>query len=165
MDTGAALIGLGFILIMLTPFILYFGSQKIKAMRLIRQFNDLSRLHKMSLSKSEIWDKNYAIGIDIEAKKILYINRKKDHRQEVLIDLSNVVNCRISNGIKSNQTGSEVKSLNDKLGLELTFSEPATSVAALEFFDGDALMSYPDGELEIAERWVTLINSCLLNKN
>lgn len=164
MDTGTTLIGIGFILLMVLPFVAYYLVQKVKARRFVRHFFHSSASHNLSLDQNDTWRRNYAIGIDSGANQLFYLNKGKTPEQEAVIDLSKVAKCRVSNGIKSVKTDNGTKDFTDILGLAFTFSDPGKDEVILEFYDGSELMSHPDGELEIAERWLATVNSCIKSK-
>jgi hypothetical protein len=158
MESGATIIGLGFIFAMLSPFIVYWIVQKVKAGKFAQHFFQSSGKHNLSLSQNEIWRKNHAIGIDVNEKKIFYFNEGKKPEQEIVIDLAEVAKCRVSNDMKPVTTDFGTKDFKDILGLSFSFRDTKKAEITLEFYDGGELMSHPDGEHVIAEKWLEIIN-------
>jgi len=157
MNSGTTIIGLGFVFFMLAPFITYWIVQKVKAGKFAKHFLQSSLQHNLSLSQNEIWRKNYAIGIDINEKKIFYLNKAKNPEQEIVVNLSEVAKCRVSNDMKpvNLEIGKDFK---DILGLAFSFRDTKKAEITLEFYDGSEPMSHPDGEHLIAEKWLGIVN-------
>ena len=162
MDTGAALIILGIVAITVLPFIFHSLYKKMKDMKFLKDFKSLAEKEKIVISQKELWNKCYIIGIDNNSKKILYINKRKEEVEEIVIDLAEVENCRIVSVNKTlkGQSGNSNKS--DRLDLVFTFRKSGIPEKSLEFYDSTEFMP-TDKENSIIENWLNIVNSNLLS--
>jgi len=162
MDTGAALIILGIVAITVLPFIFHSLYKKLKDMKFLKDFISLAEKEKIVISQKELWNKYYIIGIDNNSKKVLYTNKRKEKAEEIIIDLTEVENCRIASVNKTlkGQSGNSNKS--DRLELVFTFRKSDMPERNMEFYDSTEFMP-TDKENSIIENWLNIINSNLIS--
>lgn len=162
MDTGAALMVLGIVVILILPFIFHSLYKKRKDMKFLKGFISLAEKEKIVISQKELWNNCYIIGIDNNSKKILYTNKRKEIAEEILIDLNEVDKCRIANINRTlkGQTGNS--SISDRLELVFTFRKSDIPEKSLEFYDSKEFMP-SDKEYSIIENWLQIVNSNLIS--
>lgn len=100
----------------------------------------------------DVINRNYAIGIDHEAKKLFYLNSKNEN-SGIVVNLPDIRNCRviITNGtVESNATNH----------IELAFSQRINteSELKLELYNNPAFMPTAE-DIAIAEKWAGIANS------
>jgi hypothetical protein len=163
-DTGAAIIVLAIIAIIALPFIFINLNRKQRDLKFIKEFNHMAEKEKILISKREILNNCYAIGIDNHSGKLLYINKRNGEAENVLIDLSEVDNCRIANINKTFKTQDGKNNLSDRIELIFTFIRSDIPEKALEFYYSKEFMP-TEKEQYHAENWLQIINSNLkINK-
>lgn len=150
METGISIIGFSLLILVFLPFIISYWSQKSKNKKFFKHFQELSEKRNLIISQNEMWEKRYIIGIDTNSNKLLYIKKKKEQEEETLIDLSEIRNCKATKGVDS-----------DKVELVLTYFDTKIPQLALEFYDGRELLSPQSREMDLAEKWAGIVNSCL----
>jgi hypothetical protein len=160
MDTGSAFIILGIVAIIVLPFIFHSLYKKRKDMKFMKNFISLAEKEKIAISQKELWNSCYIIGIDNDSKKLLYINKRKEGAQEILIDLTEVENCRIASVNKTLKGQSGNRNKSDRLDLVFTFRKSDIPEKSLEFYDSTEFMP-TDKENSIIENWLNIINSNL----
>jgi hypothetical protein len=162
MDTGAALIVLGILAIIVLPFIIHSFYKKQKDVKFLKDFISLAEKEKIVISQKELWNNCYIIGIDNGSKKILYTNKRKDKVEEILIDLTEIEKCRIANFNRTIKSQSGKSNISDRLELVFTFRKSDIPEKSLEFYDSTEFMP-TDKENYIIENWLHIINSNLIS--
>jgi hypothetical protein len=161
-DSGAAIIVLGIVALIALPFIFNNLYKKKRDLKFLKEFKSLAEKEKIVISQKELWNNCYAIGIDNNSRKILYINKRKDKVEDILIDLSEVEKCRIANINKTVKNQAGKSSISDRLELVFTFRKSDIPEKVLEFYDSKEFMPI-DKDISIIENWLQVINSNLKN--
>jgi hypothetical protein len=164
MDTGATIIVLGLAALIVLPILLNILFKTKKNKKLLSDLLTLAEKEKLTISQKEVWNKCYAIGIDINSKKIFYVHKLKDEVQESLIDLSEVKECRIVDTDKTlkNQDGNSNHS--DRLELVFSFHKPGIREKRLEFYDNHQFKPTNDDFHQI-KNWLQIVQSNLKINN
>ena len=162
MDTGATIIVLGIVAIIVLPFIFHSLYKKQKDMKYLKDFISLAEKEKIVISQKELWNNCYIIGIDNTTKKILYTNKRKEKVEEILIDLTEVEKCRIASINRTLKGQSGNSNISDRLELIFTFRKSDIPEKSLEFYDSKEFMP-TDKETSIIENWLHIINSNLIS--
>lgn len=154
MDKASTYIAVGIIVAVILPFVINAMIKKMKLKKLQNKFTELANGQNLNISELEVINRNYAIGIDQEAKKIAYLNSKNEN-SGVIVNLPEIKKCRI---IISNRTG-ESKASNH---IELAFAHRINteSELKLELYNNPAFMPSAD-DIEIAGKWAEIANSGL----
>lgn len=165
MDTTEIITGIGLIGLIILPIFLLHLNQKKKEAKFLNNLLSLAKNENSIISQKEFWRECYAIGIDENSKKLLYINKIKDKEQETAIDLSEVEKCRIVTVSRSIKIPKGNATVIDRIDLVFTINRSELYEKVLEFYDSTTFMT-PDGEIPLAEKWQTIVNSNLkINKN
>jgi hypothetical protein len=163
MNTGSIIIStLGLIALIILPFILHYLHKKNKDKKFMKDFISLAEKENIVISQKEFWRECYAIGIDENLKKLLYVNKQKDKEQSTLIDLMEVESCRIANKSRLVKTPNGNYNVMDRLDLVFTFNKSDLPEKALEFYDCEKFMTI-DEELPLIENWLGIINLNIKN--
>jgi hypothetical protein len=164
MDTGASIIVLVLTGLVVFPFLFNIILKKKKNKLLLNNLLKLAEREKISISHKELWNKNYAIGIDINSKKILYVHRLKDKVKESLVDLKEVKECRIINTDKTikNQPGNSSNS--DRLELVFSYNKTDKPEISLEFYNNSQFKPTIEDVRQI-ENWLQIFRSNLIGND
>jgi hypothetical protein len=162
MDTGAALIVLGILAIIVLPFIIHSLYKKQKDVKFLKDFISLAEKEKIVISQKELWNNCYIIGIDNISKKLLYTNKRREIVEEILIELTEVDKCRIANINRTLKGQSGSSNISDRLELVFTFRNSDIPEKVLEFYDSKEFMP-TDKENSIIENWLQIVNSNLIS--
>ncbi|MEZ4841886.1 MAG: hypothetical protein R2821_10380 [Flavobacteriaceae bacterium] len=110
----------------------------------------------LEIKEKELWRNNF-IGIDPTKKKLLYIKADNPKYILELIELTDLIECRIVSQVKRNKNHNTYEETLERLGLELTRIHPNDPISFLGFYSSEetALESY---EIPRAEKWNKLIN-------
>jgi hypothetical protein len=158
MDTTAIITALSLIAIVAIPFSFHHRSKKKKETKFMNDLSSLAKSENAIISQKEFWRDCYAIGIDENSKKILYINELKEKEQKTAIDLTEVENCRIVTSSRSVKIPKGNITVIDRIDLVFTLNRSESHEKALEFYDSTSFMT-PDGEIPLAEKWLAIVNS------
>lgn len=164
MDTGAVKIVLVIIALIVLPFVFNSLYKKRKDLKFQKDFIDMAEKEKIIFFHKELWNNRYAVGIDNNSRKLLYIKRQNNTVEHVMIDLSEVEKCRIAyfNKTAKNQDGKN--NISDRIELIFTFLKPGSTEKAIEFYNNAEFMP-AENDQSLAEKWLQLINSNLnINK-
>jgi hypothetical protein len=159
-DIKSAIIVFGIIGLILLPFILASLKKKQKHLKFLKEFNRLAEKEKMTVSQKELWGNRYAIGIDKNSGKLLYINKRKDPPEDILIDLSEVDKCRMAIIDKTMKSQDGKSNGSDRIELVFTFRKSGVPEKALEFYNNKEFMPTREDQSH-AENWMQVINNVL----
>lgn len=156
MDLNTLIIGIVCLAIVVVPFLYFQINQNKKNQKVHADFIDVAEKQQLDISLSDFWDPSYAIGIDTDNLKLLYIKKNDGKDQQTIIDLSKVSRCGV-NKLSRETDGSKVI---DRIELVFTYRDHAYTVKSLEFYNRDENLILGH-ELNLCERWSTVINSSL----
>ncbi len=162
MDKESTIIGLGLVILTALPFIIYNLLKKIKKKKFLKEFIDMSVKAKLTLSHKELWNKSYAIGIDANTKKLLYLNKQDAGEGGTLIDLSEIEQCRMvttDRYLKSQDTNNNQT---NRIDLVLTHINSNKVEKILEFYKNAEFLPTADDFAQV-DYWLNMINSNLKN--
>jgi len=131
------------------------GSRKMEKLLL-----DSAGNLQLTITKHDVWHDSYAIGIDQESGRLLYLKKKPEKNQEVLIHLTEVKHCRVSKSDRNIKSGNKRLNITEKIELCFSYSNSKRPDNCLEFYNGrkgDSL----GNEVSLAEKWAEIINSSL----
>ena len=102
----------------------------------------------------DCWNHSYAIGLDPVKNKLFYLKKREGEKQQALIDLGEVEQCRF---INANRTVNASRVI-ARLSLEFAFLKSGLPVENLEFYKKEENIAVYD-ELQLAEKWKDIIRS------
>lgn len=147
-----AIIGLS---IFIVPVILDQRSKKKRSKGIEQEFLHSAKNQSLKITYYDVWRNSTAIGINKTSGKIFFLKKEDGNDQKVLIDLAQVKKCSIS------KTSRGRKNSTDQISLIFTFSKSDKPEQRLVFYrkDQDQTMQ---NEIELAEKWLSIINLKLL---
>lgn len=146
MDTVSIIIGLGFLAIFTLPFLFVRIANNKRERAFLERFLTLAKAEGATISESELWGRNYAIGIDQQTKKLVYLRVVKGEEKVIDLDLAKVVSAKI---LRTNKLTANNEEVIDRV--ELIVETNATM--ALEFYNSEYSNGLSD-ELKIIEKWM-----------
>jgi hypothetical protein len=163
MDRGAAVIVLVIITLIVLPFVFHSLKKKMKDMKFLKDFRQIAEKEKIAITQYQIWNQCYAIGIDESSKKILYVNKRQDNLDDILIDLSEVEKCRIANINRTIKNQDGKGNFSDRLELIFSFNGSGIPETALVFYDSKEFMP-TENDHSLIENWLKIVDTSLNSK-
>ena len=156
MELGSLIFGLFTLACFIVPVIYLQNVKKQEKKKFLQDFNLLAKQQGLEISQADFWNHSYAIGIDSQKQKLFYLKKNNEQEQKILVDLAELVSCQIINKSRYEQDTMMV----DHVLLSLTYQNPGVAEKTLEFYDKNESMTIDD-ELQLSEKWNTIINSQL----
>lgn len=156
MDIVTVITGIASLAFMIVPVIYIQYVKKKERREFLGTFMNAAAKEQLVISQHEFWSHYYAIGLDITATKLFYLNKREDKEQKILLDLTEVASCSILN---TNKTVDQSRII-ERLELKFTFKNSRTPEKTITFFNKEESISLND-EVLLIEKWKTLINSKL----
>lgn len=163
MDLQSILISLAAVAGMVAPVVYLHLSRKRRDRIFVEHLIDSAQKQNITMDQHEIWNINYAIGIDSKGNKIFYLKKTKQGEQTIAIDLSEVEKCRVVTKSRHAKTSGGTGAIIDRIDLAFSISGPQKKEKIMEFYDGEESLSLR-GEPVIAEKWCGIINRNLKKK-
>jgi hypothetical protein len=160
MDIKNAIIGFVLVAIFILPLVYLVNMQKNKDKKLQKHFLAEAKKFNVSISKSDVWNSGYCIGIDDTNSKLLYFYKKLGKEESTLIDLSEVKKCKTSNINRNVKTKAGNIYVIDRIELVFSYKDTAIADKPLMFYSAEDDMTLSD-ELQLVEKWQKTINSVL----
>ncbi|MBX2943920.1 MAG: hypothetical protein KF860_16415 [Cyclobacteriaceae bacterium] len=124
------------------------------------KLNDFATQHSGQIDQHDVWN-GTVIGIDKIKLKLFYIQTNGESQIEKEIDLKNVQQCNVVNKSRTvNNNGDSTKVI-ERLDLCFVFVGKVTPDILLPFYDINRDNLSIDLELELINKWATLINALL----
>ncbi|MDX5338362.1 MAG: hypothetical protein LPK25_05000 [Cyclobacteriaceae bacterium] len=141
------------------PFIYHSRKNSQKESRIFQQLSESASKLNSSIDTKESWRYEYALGLDSQ-KGILYYFQSTEEKAPTPYRLQDFKKVYVTKKNLEFQSGSNTKSVLDKVSLELTPKDSKTSPVTLELYDGE---KYSDlmGETLIADKWAELLKKHL----
>lgn len=154
MELQSIIIGVLCLAVFIVPIFLL---QKRQSGKSLQDYSDMAAKQGLSILKNEFWDPCYALGVDPDKKMLFYTKKHEEGYDQVLIDLSQVEKCTVSN-ISREVKGDKVI---DNVGLLLTYRLGLKlSPTYLEFYNKEETLNLNE-ELLLAKKWEAIIGSFL----
>lgn len=160
MEKESTIIGLGIIALVLIPFIISYIIKKAKKTKFRKTFMSAAGKENIKISDHEMWEHRYMIGIDQDGKKLIYLKRNDNDVAPVVIDLSNVMKCRIVSTYRDQKSQFGDKERTNRLDLVLTVNNNTNAEKSLEFYNNPEFMPSSDA-YAIVKKWSDIISENL----
>lgn len=134
-DIPSLVIGILALATFCVPIAWYQISEKIKEKKLKKYLTQYAKQENLTLTSKEVWGDRYALGIDKNRKKLVYLNHTENGDQKELIDLSKVQKCKVSNGTKSARYATGNRSVLKSIKLQFHYLESSKGASSLEVYD------------------------------
>jgi len=160
MDFDSLILGVVFILICASPFVLIYLNGKKAEKRTLQLLSSFASQNNSRLSQSESCG-DFAIGLDETLRQLLFVKKNSDDNVSVCIDLNQMEAC-IPNTTKipSKNTSSTIT----YVGLGFVPQGKKGKETTLNLYD-ERINTQLTGELQLAEKWSRNINGLLKKKN
>jgi hypothetical protein len=159
-DLSSIIIGIIALSFFIVPVIYFEYFKKHTTKKFTAYFNEIAQNNGVKLSQFDIWRDSYAIGIDSDAKQILYLKRKNGQDETQFVDLSEVNKCRVSKDDERIKTPNGEQRVTTQIDLQIEFKNPEKPHLTITFYNGKNGDSVRD-EVTLADKWSRLINSKL----
>jgi len=156
MDLEIIIIGILSVALFIVPIYLIQKKQKGKVAKARQAFVDRGAQRQLNITTCELWNPAYAIGIDEQQRKLLYLSDFEQQTREQLVDLDQVKQCRVLNEYRDSNGNRMI----DHIALVLSMAGPKPGELQLEFYNNQISMMHSD-ELKVAEKWNATINAVI----
>ncbi|MEP1953998.1 MAG: hypothetical protein ABJ333_04335 [Algoriphagus sp.] len=142
------------------PFI--YQALKNKKSLMLQQgtFTEFAASNNVKPTQHEHWRNHYHLGVDTEAKKVIY-HRFGSYPEQSVIDLNDIKSVSLQEKNRVVVVGKEKRFIIDYLALQFHFKDPSHSPKTIETYDGK-LYSDMAGERGLTERWKQKIEKLLM---
>jgi hypothetical protein len=155
LDTGTIVTAVFFLLLFSIPFILLNISRKKREKRNLLLLNREAGKTNLTVSTFNTWG-NTSIGMDEKANVVFFTKKTPDGDTAQQVTLAETEKCRVANIKRTESDGDHHYSLTEKL--ELVFENKKKTETALPFYDIQYDGGMLTGELQMAEKWCSIIN-------
>jgi hypothetical protein len=152
MENSSILIGVLGLLAIISPIILFNISRKRRAHKIFADIQAQATKNNGKITDYEYWN-NYAIGIDSLSGMVYYWTKIKKNEPVKEINLSQVINFRLTNVRDADFSD------NETLVLEFIFADKTTN-RNVEFYNSDYDGLTMHNEYQLAEKWLKTIEKC-----
>jgi hypothetical protein len=163
MDIGSILLGIVVTAAISFPFALMIRGQRKRTRRILNHLSELANKHNAKLGLHEVCGE-LVIGFDDNQNKLFFLKIINEQHTEAIIDLQDVQHCKLVNNSKVLYREKGNVNLIDKISIAFTFKTKGKTEESLLIYDADESLQLT-GELQLGEKWVSLINDRLKNKN
>jgi hypothetical protein len=123
-------------------------------------FSEFAASNNVKPTQHEQWRNHYHLGVDSEAKKVIY-HRFGSFPEQSVIDLKDVKSISLQEKSRVIVVGKEKRVIIDYLALQFHFKDASHSPKTIETYDGD-LYSDMAGERGLTKRWKENIEKLLV---
>lgn len=156
LDTGTILTAVFFVLLCTIPFILMNISHRKKVKQNLYILNREAAKYNLNLTRFNTWG-NTSIGMDAQAGAVLFTKKTADGEITQQVILGNTAKCRVADIKRTQSDGDHHYSITERL--DLVFETRDKKETAFSFFDIQHDGGMLTGELQMAEKWCTQVNS------
>jgi len=163
MDLGTTITGVGIFLLVIIPFIIMSVNNNKNEKKIRQELFDLAQQNDSKITRHDLWDTSL-IGIDDTVNRVFFIKKINNNQIAKKIDLADIQKCQVlnNNRMVSNKDGN-VKVI-DQVALLLTYHNKGKKETGLEFYNADHDGFMLKGEVQLAEKWSSIINDAILAK-
>jgi len=160
MDLSVILIALVFVAVFTIPFIYLQRMGDIKKKKFNKAFEALVQKHQLTVSESEFWDHMYAMGVDKNSGKLLYVVKNNGQFEDTIIHLNEVENCNRSDGSKILKTTDPVSRNPERLSLVFSYKGQKYPDKKVDFYV-ESLNSAITDEVNIMSKWHRIVTGII----
>lgn len=161
MDTGTIIIGLVLTMLFISPFFfLRDTKRKTREKELLNSLQELALRNNSKLTEHKIWN-NSAIGIDKDARLLLFVYKSEKQSYDKVIHLTEIQSCKVATTSHTTGFKHESYKVTDVISLAFEFRNKTRPNAVIEIYNDDVDGLTLDGENQLAEEWAKIINSVI----
>lgn len=160
-DMGTVITGIIFLALFALPFVLDRRSRARKKKLALLALQQLALQHQCRIDHHELCG-TVALGLDKGKNAIFYLRQEKEGQTTLFAHLAEMRNCTLVGAAsRTKQAGSAIATT-DRVQLTLLPKDASKAELRLEIFDAGSGLQL-NGELQVAERWLKLIQDRLKN--
>ena len=161
MDNGMIIIGLLLLLLVVSPFLfLRDTKRKGREKELLNYLQELALRSNSKVTEHKIWN-NSAIGIDKNARLVLFVCKSEKQAYDKVINLTEIQSCRVATTSHTAGYKRESYKVTDIISLAFEFRNKTRPNAVIEFYNNEVDNLTLNGESQLAEEWAKIINSVI----
>lgn len=160
MEKGTIFVTLIFLAIIALPFVLTGYSRKKRKNGLFSQLSQLAGNDQGAISQHEFCS-NFVIGLDEATNHLYFYKEANDRKLAKQVDLNSFRSCRLLTTSRTVGEGKERLLVIDKLELCFYPHDKSGPVEVVEVYNTEYDSLTLTGELQLAEKWETLLNERL----
>ncbi len=157
MDLQAIIIGLVAVALCVLPILYLQIKRKQEKDVLLNSFLLIAAKQQVSVSDYALWDPFFAIAIDQQHKRLLYLSDITDPLRMVQVDLKTVATCIVEK-VSSQVNGNLII---ESIALHLRHRDGAKPRESTLLFYQKEMSLNLSGELQLAEKWKRIIDANL----
>lgn len=154
----------GLVLLILAPIIAGHFRNVRRDKSIINTLKGSGSAAGLTLSESDAWNGTYAIGIDTDQRRLVYLNRAGGAKEEVSADLSAARDCRVDITARTEKTPNGSMTVVEAISLVITFRDKGLREKRLDFYNNQIFPS-PVRERTLAEKWQKIISTVIQLKS
>ncbi len=131
---------------------------------LLQPLHELAQQGNYKISTHNLWNKS-AIGMDEEKQFVFFTRQTPNATVALQINIFEFKHCRVNTADRAVARGKETMKVIDRIELLLQPKEGSKNDTVLEFYNSDYDSLTIQHELEIAEKWSTIINNLILTSS
>jgi len=158
MNFEILLIGIIISLVFILPIYL-FGRSRSKHKKVLKKtLHQLANSTDCKIHISDVWN-DFVIGLDSEKRILFFYQKNKDNESSQIIKINEIQKVRISSFSIKNEDRDKGQNYIDQSGIIISFHSSGKKDVFLEFYNSKYGNFSIGPELQIAEKWVKIINS------
>ncbi len=146
------------------PFVIMNRRSHNKNLRSLNNLKALANESGAEIVSHNIWNDN-SIGLDPQAKKLFFINKIQLIDMNTVIDLRDVLKCTLLTTSRNEKTNEGSQRVIDKVDINISFRNKKKPDTFMTCYNSSIDGMILNGELQLAEKWVKIINVELANIN
>lgn len=163
MDSGSIIIGIIVLSLIGLPFFFMGKTKRKNQHKILNGLVQLASEQGSSLGQYDLFN-NLGVGIDRDGKKLFYYQSVETTESKQFVCLEEVKSCKVQRVSSRTSAGKEAYQTAEKLGLLFTFRDKTKADIMFAFFNSEHSLRLA-GELQLAEKWLVIVNSKLHPQN
>ena len=141
--------------------IIFYRLKETKTKKEVKEdLNNLAKDHGCIITDYDYW--NHAkLGFDNMAGMLFFIRTIQEQTHSSVIKLSEISKCEMMRSVRSLSSGKNSPDVIDKIGLTFIANDKKKNDVTLEFYNTQYDSLSLNGELQLAEKWLVLIQEFL----
>lgn len=144
--------------VIILPFLLMRRGIKKHEKQLYSELADLAQVNNMEIGQYDVL-KDIAVGTDKQGQTLLFIHKNEHLATKQAIDLNVFTSCQLEKAVKVIRTEGGDRTIIEKISLLFKSVDRKNAPVTLDLFNTDYDSLTLAGELQLAEKWVALINN------
>lgn len=162
MDWGTAIIGLITVFICIVPFVIMHYNRLKKENKMFQALIEIAKQNNGNISQHEFCG-DFVLGIDDFNAFVFYFKQKREDAVSEFVDLSDIQTCQVVKKIRNIKNDIANLSIIERVELCFTSKNMNKEETKFELYDEEINMQL-SGELQLADKWVKIINDRLAIK-